>query len=162
RAQLTEVGEKHVRMVDMYQFPMTTLSDSTPVEAVCNIFETLNKTGVKLSVFELLTARAFAHDVRLRGMWDRALAEHPILEEFGVDPYYVLQAIAVRETKSPKRGAVLNLKIPQITANWDAAIEGIANSLTMLREECGVLVAKWLPYYTMLITMGAVWPHVME
>jgi hypothetical protein len=162
KVQLNEVGERHVRMVDMYQFPMTTLSDSTPVEAVCNIFETLNKTGVKLSVFELLTARAFAHDVRLRGMWDKALAERPILEEFGIDPYYILQAIAVRHMRSPKRGAVLNLKIPQITDNWDAAIAGMADSLTMLREECGVLVAKWVPYYTMLITMAAVWPDVTE
>ena len=32
----------------------------------------------------------------------------------------------------------------------------------MLRDECGVLVSKWLGYYTMLITMAAVWPVVYE
>jgi hypothetical protein len=30
----------------------------------------------------------------------------------------------------------------------------------MLRDECGVLRDKWLPYGTMLITMAAVWPVV--
>ena len=56
---LLEIEKQYVKPVELYQFPVTTLSAATPADAVCNIFETLNRTGVKLSVFELLTARAF-------------------------------------------------------------------------------------------------------
>jgi hypothetical protein len=112
KAQFNDLELAYVKPVDLYQFPVTTLGHTTPVEAVCTIFETLNRTGVKLSVFELLTARAFAHDVKLRDLWDAARGKYPIIEEFDVDPYYVLQAIAVAVSKSAKRGAVLNFPFP--------------------------------------------------
>src|SRR5439155_7596188 len=63
--QLNELDGEYVKPVEQYQFPVTTLSAGTPAEAVCTIFETLNRTGLKLSVFELITARAFAKEVRL-------------------------------------------------------------------------------------------------
>ena len=160
KAQFNELEQAYVKPVDLYQFPVTTLGPTTPVEAVCTIFETLNRTGVKLSVFELLTARAFAHDVRLRELWDEAQREFPIIQEFEVDPYYVLQAIAMSVAKTPKRGAVLKLSVPEIKDNWDWAVRSIASVLTLLRDECGVLVPKWLPYFTMIIPMSAAWPTV--
>ncbi len=141
-------------------FPVTTLAEDTPVEAVCTIFETLNRTGVKLSAFELLTARAFADEIRLRDMWSLALHEHPILSDFSVDPYYVLQAISVRAHGSAKRSAVLNLNVAEIVKEWNAVVDGMAEGIRLLRDECGVLVERWLPYKTMLVTLGATWPTV--
>lgn len=55
-----------IQTIDDYRFPVVTLSDSTDAEAVCTIFETLNRTGVKLSPFELLTARFWHQDLNLR------------------------------------------------------------------------------------------------
>lgn len=160
RKLLNELEKEFVKPVEQYQFPITTLSASTPAEAVCTIFETLNRTGVKLSVFELLTARAFAHEVRLRDMWERAYEEWPILSDFGVDPYYVLQTIAMIARKSPKRSVVLALNVEELVSLWDSAVRGIAQGLALLRDECGVLVSKWLPYETMLVGLGTVWQHV--
>jgi hypothetical protein len=160
RSQLNELEERHIKAVEGYHFPVTTLSEDTPVEAVCSIFETLNRTGVKLSVFELLTARAFAHQIRLREMWDDAQRDHPILSDFSIDPYYVLQAISVRSSGSPKRSAVLRLSVADIVDEWAAVTSGLAQGLRMLRDECGVLVERWLPYKTMLVTMAATWSQV--
>jgi hypothetical protein len=161
QVQLIELGETWVKPVEQYQFPVVTLGLSTPTEAVCTIFETLNRTGVKLGVFDLLAARGFAQEVHLRDMWDKAHVDHPILADFRIDPYYVLQVIALTCRGNPKRGVVLDLKpVEEIAVHWDAAIRGIAGSLGLLREECGVLSAKWLPYGTMLVTLGAVWPEV--
>lgn len=161
--QLLDVEKRYVKPVEQYQFPVTTLSSATPAEAVCNIFETLNRTGVKLSVFELLTARAFAKDIHLREMWTKAREQHPILDDFGIDPYYVLQVIAQWQRKSPKRSSVLALD-PEadIQPSWSQAVDAMAGCLTMLRDECGVLVAKWLGYTTMLITLSSVWPTAYE
>jgi hypothetical protein len=157
RTQLNELEKEYVKPVELYQFPVTTLGESTPTEAICTIFETLNRTGVKLSVFELLTARAFAKQVQLREMWRSAREEHTILADFDVDPYYILQAISVNVKKSPKRSVVLALDVEDIVACWDEIIIGMAESLTLLRDECGVLVDRWLPYQTMLVTMAAAW-----
>lgn len=162
RRALNEVEKAYVKPVELYQFPVTTLAQTTPVEAVCTIFETLNRTGVKLSVFELLTARAFAHDVQLREMWRRAREQHPILSDFDIDPYYILQVIAVLVRGTPKRSAVLNLAISEVTGHWDSAVRGMAGGLEMLQDECGILTPKWLGYATMLLTLAAVWDRVTE
>lgn len=162
RKTLNELEKAYIKPVELYQFPVTTLAQSTPVEAVCTIFETLNRTGVKLSVFELLTARAFAHDVQLRVMWRVAREQHPVLADFDIDPYYILQVIAVLVRGTPKRSAVLNLEISNITEHWDRAVRGMAGGLEMLRDECGVLTPKWLGYATMLLTLAAVWDRVTD
>lgn len=163
QATLLGIEQQYVKPVELYQFPVTTLGATTPADAVCNIFETLNRTGVKLSVFELLTARAFAKDIHLRDLWAEARKARPVLDDFGVDPYYVLQVIAQWRKKTPKRSAVLALDPEhEIAPDWDRAVNAMADVLTMLRDECGVLVAKWLGYYTMLITLAAVWPVVYE
>jgi hypothetical protein len=144
--------------VEKYCFPVVLLSDKTPADAVCTIFETLNRTGVKLSVFDLLAARFWAEDVKIREMWDLALANHPIIADFEIDPYYLLQIIALLRTEaapSCKRTDVLELKSSQVMKSWDHAAEGLARALTILRDECGVLTPKWLPYNTIVIPFAA-------
>jgi predicted transport protein len=160
--RFNEIDKEYVHPVEQYQFPVTTLSASTPVEAVCTIFETLNRTGVKLSVFELITARAFAHEIRLRDMWDDARNAHQALADFNVDPYYALQATALREVRSAKRSAVLALGIDSIVELWDEVVAGMGAALELLRNECGVLTPRQLPYITMVVTMGATWHAISE
>ena len=67
---LTKLNESWIKTIDDYHFPVVTLSDSTEADALCTIFETLNRTGVKLSVFELLTARFWPENINLRALWD--------------------------------------------------------------------------------------------
>jgi len=160
RSYLNRVEKAVIAPIREYQFPLTTLAHDTSTEAVCTIFETLNRTGIKLSVFELITARAFNSGERLRQRWKDALDQYPILEDFGIDPYYILQAIALRLGKKPQRGVVATLGVGEIVNEWDTSIHGMAEGLEMLRDECGVLTAKWLPYAPMLPTMAAVWHDV--
>jgi hypothetical protein len=134
-----------------------TLSDETSAEAVCTIFETLNRTGVKLSPFELLTARFWPKGINLRELWDNARADFPIIAQFDVDPYYLLQAVALvsRAAPSCKRKDVLELSVDAIKEWWDRCVGGLAAGLQMLRDDCGVIVPKWLPYGTILIPLAA-------
>jgi len=122
------------------------------------IFETLNRTGVKLSVFELLTARFWPQNINLRELWDTARKEYPIIQDFEVDPYYVLQSIALSSRKTPscKRGDVLNLTPTDIETWWRPVGSGLAQGLAILRDDCKVMLPKWLPYQTMLAPMAAV------
>ncbi|MGZ9112462.1 MAG: hypothetical protein ACXW3X_15650, partial [Rhodoplanes sp.] len=124
----------------------------------CTIFETLNRTGVKLSVFELLTARFWPRGVNLRQLWAECKAENPVVADFDIDPYYVLQAIALaaRATPSCKRSDVIDLTTADIDTWWTKASRGMAQALRLLREDCGVLVSKWLPYNTIIIPFTAI------
>lgn len=161
KKQLNEVEKQYVKPVELYQFPVTTLSSTTNLDAVCTIFETLNRTGVKLSVFDLLTARGFAQGMHLRDLWEQAQDDYAILNEFGIDPYYLLQVIAIWVRGDPRRGTVLKLNVSKdIEPNWAEAARGLAESLKLLQSDCGVLTSKLLPYGTMLLTLAASWPEI--
>ena len=155
---LRQINERWVKTIDDYHFPVVTLSAETEAGALCTIFETLNRTGVKLSVFELLTARFWPQNTNLRALWDESQENHPVITDFEVDPYYVLQAIALasRRTPSCKRSDVLNLAVTDIGSWWHPAVAGLALGLEILRDDCSVCLPRWLPYQTMLITLAAV------
>lgn len=155
---LDAIEEKWIKAIDDYHFPVVTLSDKTEPAALCTIFETLNRTGVKLSVFELLTARFWPLNINLRELWDSAREKHPIIEDFEVDPYYVLQAISLASRKAPscKRGDVLNLEAKEIEEWWPRVIAGLKVGLDILRDDCRVLLPKWVPYQTMIAPLAAV------
>ena len=157
--ELHRLANQWIKVIGEYAFPVVTLSGRTSVDAVCTIFETLNRTGVKLSVFELLTARFWPRGIRLRELWAKAQVDFPVIAAFEIDPYYVLQIVALVSASgapSCKRGDVLDLTAADITMWWDAAVVGLARGLTLLRDECGVLMPNWLPYYTIVVPLGAV------
>jgi len=155
---LKKINTQWVKTIEDYRFPVVTLSNETRPDALCTIFETLNRTGVKLSVFELLTARFWPQNINLRELWEKAREKFSILEDFDVDPYYVLQAISLACRKAPscKRGDVLNLETVDIETWWDPVIAGLATGLDILREDCKVAQPKWVPYQTMLAPLAAV------
>lgn len=160
RSILKEVEQTFIKPLADYAFPVTVLPQTTELEAVCTIFETLNRTGKPLTPFELISARAFAGGHSLRDLWAAALESHPILADFEVEPYYVLQVVALRLGASCQRRDVLSLDAADIAREWDAACADTASAVQLLRNECGVLVSKWLPYRPMLIPLAAAWPTV--
>ncbi len=167
QGRLSRLHDQWIRPVEEYEFPMVTLNEDTTGAAVCTIFETLNRTGVKLSVFDLLTARFWAEDLNLRLLWEEARSDEPIIEDYEIDPYYILQIVGLLEpgvdkeghTRAPsiKRSAILDMKVEQARAGWNTAVNGLSSILSILRDECGVLVSGLIPYTTILIPMAAVW-----
>lgn len=158
---LNEIETTYITPVLQYQFPVTTLGRTTSLDAVCTIFETLNRTGVKLSVFDLLVARGYAQQVELRAMLEQARANNSALDEFDIDPYYLLQVIATWVRGNPTRSTVLGMNVKaDVEPHWDKAAAYMDAVLRMLQSECGVLTKKYLPYRTMLLTLAAAWVEV--
>lgn len=170
--RLTKLHDEWIKPIEEYDFPMVTLNEETSGPAVCMIFETLNRTGVKLSVFDLLTARFWPLDFNLRQKWEEAKEEAPILEEFNIDPYYILQIVALLDpgidkdgkvrAPSVKRSAILDMKVEQAQRNWNSAVNGLVEAISILRDDCGVLEPGLLPYNTIVVPMGAVWATQQE
>jgi hypothetical protein len=160
RSLLYDVQQTYVEPLLHYDFPVTVLPESTDLEAVCTIFETLNRTGKPLTTFELISARAFAGGLSLYDYWTAATSEHPILEDFDVDPVYLLQVIALRHGAQGKRSVILRLPADAIEREWESAVSDMAAALSMLRTQCGVLVSKWLPYRPMLVPLAVAWREI--
>ncbi|MGV1004857.1 MAG: GmrSD restriction endonuclease domain-containing protein [Candidatus Nanopelagicales bacterium] len=155
------VRDTFLTPLQSYGFPVVTLPSNTPLEAVCNIFETLNRTGKPLGAFELVTARLFPQDIRLRDLWDEARENYSILDEFDVNPYQVLQAVSLRARGSAQRSDVLEwTNAGDITQHWNDVVSGFAGVLNFLRNSHGVATKRWLPYGMILVPMAAAWPEL--
>lgn len=161
RKQLRDLHSSYIELIEHYEFPVVTLSDRTNADAVCTIFETLNRTGVKLSVFELLTARFWPEGIKLRLLYDEARKEYHLIDDFKIDPYYILQSISLlNPNKAPsckRKDLLKELNSKLINEYWQPAINSLNTILEILSEDCGVLIPEWLPYNTILIPMTAVW-----
>lgn len=162
RELLYGVEDAYIHPLVQYRFPVTTLPEATELEAVCTIFETLNRTGKPLTPFELISARVFTGGLSLYDYWASARIKHPVLEDFEIEPYYLLQVIALRLGRSCKRSSVLSLAADDIALQWGEAVSDMAGAIGLLRDECGVLINKWLPYRPMLIPLAAAWREVAE
>lgn len=162
RASLRRVHREWILPILDYQFPVISLGADTPLEAVCKMFETLNRRGVKLTVFELLMARSFASKVSLRHLWDEAISANPILSDFEIDPYYVLQIASLLNDQTIKRGDVLDMSPSIVSKYWHTAISSLTESIEFLRRKAGVLTPALLPYNTMLVPLAAAWARTAD
>lgn len=164
--RLGKLHDQWIDPIEQYEFPMVTLNEDTSGPAVCMIFETLNRTGIKLGVFDLLTARFWPQKFNMRQKWGSAKEGHAIIDEYNIDPYYLLQVVALLEpgldkdgkvrAPSIKRGAILDMGVKQAQTGWDRAVVGLAVALAVLRDDCGVLAPSLLPYNTIVVPMAAI------
>jgi hypothetical protein len=86
------------------------------------------------------------------------LADYPIIAEFEVDPYYILQIISLVTSSPPlcTRKSVLTLEASTLKVWWDRTVESLAKSLEILRDDCGVFTPRWLPYHPLVVPLAAV------
>ena len=157
-SQMESLDDDFVSKIEKYMFPVVALKSDTPIAALCTIFETLNRRGVKLTTFELLTARFWKDGLNLRTLWDKAKEDNPELTDYDVEPYQVIQSISMitYPSASCKREDVLNLKATDINKNWKLALESMVYGLQILNQDCKILNSKWLPTSGMLGPLAAV------
>jgi hypothetical protein len=161
KQRFRDVRDAYLLPLRSYGFPVVQLASSTPLEAVCKIFETLNKTGEPLGAFDLLTAKFYPRGVNIRERWDEAKRTYAVLDQFDVDSYDLLQAISLRANNSAQRADILNrLTAEQVREHWSAVESGFAGVLDLLASECGVVHPRWLPYGMLLVPMAAVWNEI--
>ncbi|MFK0104850.1 DUF262 domain-containing protein [Streptomyces sp. NPDC091217] len=160
---LNQFRDRYLQPLESYSFPVVDLPASTPLVAVCNIFETLNRTGKELTPFDLLTAKFYPLGVHMRDLWEDALNRYPLISEFGVDAYSLLQTVSLLERGTAQRADVLNkLSARDVNNHWDAAVAGMSDSLDYLKSQCGAISSSWLPYSMILVPMAAVFSKIAD
>lgn len=162
-----------------YQLPIIILLNSTPKEAVCQVFENVNTGGVTLTVFELLTATFAADNYSLRQDWlsrsegekndagvepDEYFEKNPILNNLSnTDFLQALTLLVTYERKklnpnaavSCKRKDILRLELEDYKLWADRVTAGFYAAAKFLMEQ-NVFSGRDLPYATQLVPLSAI------
>lgn len=150
-----------------FKVPAIELTQDTPREAVCQVFEKVNTGGVTLTVFELMTATFAANDFLLRENWDarreRFVAKHGVLG--AVDGTAFLTAVTLlasyerhlttNSAVSCKRADVLRLELEDFKQLQVRVEAGFKKAAELLAEE-KIFEVRSLPYATQLIPLAAI------
>lgn len=139
------------------QIHMVTLSKGIDLEKIVETFERINRTGEPLSIFELLTARLYKHNIKLRDLWETAKENYKFAEF--ISPEFILKVIALLREKEPKRKNILELAPESFAEDWKRACKVLDEAyrrVTDIKNGYGVLdFKKWMPYTTMLVPLAA-------
>ena len=145
--------------VPVIEIPKVPRDDRKGISEVCAIFEKLNSTGIALSVFDLLTARLYKDGIDLHKLWNDAVSQSALLEEFSdgdtsVYGVYLLRTIALMRRQEVKASALVNLSPKSFVDDWNRAVEATEQALMRLkavnRDGFGVFSASWQPYSTLV------------
>ena len=150
-----------------FKVPAIELTQDTPREAVCQVFEKVNTGGVTLTVFELMTATFAADEFNLREDWDarreRLTANHDVLR--AVDGTSFLTALTLlisyrqhlseKSAVSCKRADVLKLNLPDFKVLEATLEQGFKRAAELLAEE-HIFDERSLPYATQLIPLATI------
>lgn len=156
-----------------FKVPAIELTQDTPREAVCQVFEKVNTGGVTLTVFELMTATFAADEFNLREDWDtrreRLTTKHDVLR--AVDGTSFLTAVTLlasyrrhlihKTAVSCKRVDVLKLTLTDFKALESLIEKGFKRAAELLAEE-KIFDERSLPYATQLIPLATICAQLGE
>lgn len=170
KAAYTDEESKKVRnyIKNVVEYKVLTLDIPLNVkpDEIAILFERINRTGVKLSIFDLLVAR-FYQFIKLREEWERAVDEKVHIRRYTSGDkrdvtvaYYFLQGMAMKAGMSIKARDMLN--IDETTLNetsWHQTVE-VVETKVLPRffdiNDYGIGdMKKWSPYAPMLINFIA-------
>lgn len=155
--------------VPIIEIPKVPSDDPERIGEVCAIFEKMNSTGVRLSVYDLLTARLYRDDIDLHKLWEEAMERYDQLREFSdgePDFYgvYTLRTIALLRGIEVKSKTLVNLSPKDFEKDWQTATEYIERALQRITstnpDGFGAFDPKWAPYSTMVSTLAALLHYI--
>ncbi len=152
--------EEYLKYIIEYQVHVLSIPLTEKPEDIAILFERINRTGIKLSIFDLLTARLYKF-INLRTEWESAFNEKHWLKQFSSNdvkntkiPYYVIQGLALSKGISIKARDIIKIDSSTLNKNsWQDALEILENKiLSRLFDvsEYGIADYKWLSYPSMI------------
>lgn len=143
-----------------YEFPVVELPESSSLEAVCKVFQTINTTGLKLSVFDICVAVFTPKGINLKEKVKESIQKYRYVKALiEKDATTVLQVVALLANKAPNTNSLAKiLEADDIIDYWDDAIDGIEQAL-ILFDSFGAGTKKnlaLLPYTPIVPIVAAV------
>jgi hypothetical protein len=151
-------------LVPTIEIPKIPPDDPDRIAEVCAIFEKMNSTGVRLSVYDLLTARMYRYGIDLHQLWEQAVEKHDLFNQYSdgtPDEYgvYTLRTLALMRGLDAKSKTLINLQPNKFAENWRTAVAYMEKALQRItstsEDGFGVFDSKWAPYSTMVSPLAA-------
>ena len=144
-----------------YKVPVVVVEPDSGVGSICRIFEIINSTGTKLTIFDLAVAR-FYPKTDLRELWLSTQGKHRILKDFDVDGERVLQVLyLVTATRNkgyryiePTRSNLMKLTTESINEEWEKASDSLAKAYEFAKAQGAR--PETLPRHSLLVSLAAV------
>lgn len=170
-----EFNKQVLRNILSYKIPIISVTKDTSKEAVCQIFENVNTGGVKLTVFELVTATFAADEFNLRDDWSNIQAtfkstkQADILRVVENTNFLTAMALLISYRQSLngngavtcKKRDVLKMNVEDYKANRDYLVSGFIKAASFLINQ-GVFTSQNLPYTSQLVPLAAIFAYAEE
>lgn len=151
------IGELFQRFQN-FMVPVVSLPPRAGTDNIVNIFERINRTGVSLSLFDLVAgARLYPKGVRLRDLWEAFKNGHQTLADV-IWPEILLKVIAVLKEKEPRKGNLLRmldeLDAEEFQTRWREAEAAVCEAYKRIERHYGAFNRGWIPYTTMIVPLA--------
>ena len=159
-------------------------NDKEKLTEVCTIFEKMNSTGVRLSVFDLLTARLYRYGIDLHQLWEETVDAFDNIRKLSEEDQDLLKVLLLRalglmrvlrdkdkdrnekEISDVKNKSLINLSSSKFEEDWikiseyfDKAIERIMSTNP---DGFGAFAPKWIPYKPMIPILAVLLYYIEE
>lgn len=120
------------------------------------VFERINRGGVPLDTYQLLSAWTWSGEFDLRTKFDELATE---LDEVGFsdlreDPDLLLKCCAAVVKNDASSHAIVDLKGSEVRDSFEILKNGVLGAIDFIRRECGVVSFKVFPYKSMIIPLS--------
>jgi hypothetical protein len=160
------IGALQAFLVPVIEVPAVADDDTRGISEICAIFEKINSTGVRLSVYDLLTARLYKYGINLHELWEEAVEQHAQIKAFSgenadPDPYglFVLRTLALLRGQEVRAKSLINLSPENFAEDWRNAAAAVEDALERLiavnPDGFGVFDQRWQPYSTLVPVLAA-------
>ncbi|GAB3076100.1 DUF262 domain-containing protein [Corynebacterium aquatimens] len=163
REQIKEFHNRIVRPLAGYTIPVTRLDRRTSQIGVGQVFAQANSAGVKMDVFELLTASFALEDPQfiLLDHWEaiaKELYARPALAKIDRIDFLRAVSLLVSSSNGPARGHrgdILNLKLGDYLWAADRMRDAFIQAAEFLEERC-IFTVEQVPYTAQLVPLAVI------
>lgn len=148
--------ENFIKNIIDYQVHVLSIPLTEKPEDIAMLFERINRTGIQLSIFDLLTARLYKF-INLRTEWEKVYNEKYRLKQITSNdikntkiPYYIIQGLALGNDMSIKAKDMIKIDYKTLNKeSWEKAVNMLENNILSRLStvsEYGIPDYKWLSY----------------
>ncbi len=166
-----EFNTRIISSVIAYKLPVIKVLKNTSQSSVCQIFENVNRGGVPLNVFELVTASLAAEGVELRQEWNSVKSDFSMFNVLrDIDGTAFITSMTLWDSYEQsiasggktgvkcKKKDVMSLRASVFNAKRDILKKGFIEAARFLIKQ-GVYAADNLPYNTQFVPLAAIFAY---
>jgi hypothetical protein len=149
-----------------YKIQIAPLDRNTPLERVVETFERINRTGMPLRTLDLLVARLYQFEIRLRDRIDAAEQYYSFLsDEPDFDRELILRLMCLLRGLDIRRKEILGLSPDNFERDWDSACDSLEEAYKRMtdRSYYGALTfRRHVPFTTMIVPLAAMLYYLLS